>query len=37
LEQGILAALDEIEAMGPDERRRARRAKYRAMGILASG
>ncbi len=36
LEQGILAALDEIEALEPIERRRQRRAKYRAMGVLAS-
>jgi acetyl-CoA carboxylase alpha subunit len=36
LEQGILAALEEIEALDPDERRRQRRAKYRVMGILAS-
>ncbi len=35
LEQGILAALDEIEALEPIERRRQRRAKYRAMGVLA--
>ena len=35
LEQGILAALDEIEALDPDERRRQRRAKYRVMGVLA--
>ena len=36
LEQGILDALDEIEALDPIERRRQRRAKYRAMGVLAS-
>jgi acetyl-CoA carboxylase carboxyl transferase subunit alpha len=36
LEQGILAALGDVERMDPRERRRARRAKYRAMGILAS-
>ena len=36
LEQGILEALDEIEALDPIERRRQRRAKYRAMGVLAS-
>jgi acetyl-CoA carboxylase carboxyl transferase subunit alpha len=35
LEQGILAALEEIDALDPDERRRQRRAKYRAMGVLA--
>jgi acetyl-CoA carboxylase carboxyl transferase subunit alpha len=35
LEQGILAALDEIDALDPDERRRQRRAKYRVMGVLA--
>jgi len=37
LEQGILRALEEIEALDPLERRRLRRAKYRAMGVLASG
>jgi acetyl-CoA carboxylase carboxyl transferase subunit alpha len=36
LEQGILAALEEIEALEPDERRRQRRAKYRVMGVLAA-
>jgi acetyl-CoA carboxylase carboxyl transferase subunit alpha len=36
LEQGILAAFDEIEGMDPAERRRERRAKYRVMGVLAS-
>jgi acetyl-CoA carboxylase carboxyl transferase subunit alpha len=36
LEQGILAALDEIASLDGDERRRARRAKYRMMGVLAS-
>jgi acetyl-CoA carboxylase alpha subunit len=36
LEQGILAAFEEIEALDPDERRRQRRAKYRMMGVLAS-
>jgi acetyl-CoA carboxylase carboxyl transferase subunit alpha len=36
LEQAILAALEEIQALHPDERRRRRRAKYRAMGVLAS-
>ena len=36
LEQSILAALEEIESLEPDERRRQRRAKYRVMGILAS-
>ncbi|MEO8425464.1 MAG: acetyl-CoA carboxylase carboxyltransferase subunit alpha [Actinomycetota bacterium] len=35
LEQGILEALDEIEGLDPIERRRQRRAKYRAMGVLA--
>jgi acetyl-CoA carboxylase carboxyl transferase subunit alpha len=35
LEQGILAALDEIDALDPEERRRQRRAKYRVMGVLA--
>jgi acetyl-CoA carboxylase carboxyl transferase subunit alpha len=36
LELGILAALEDVEGLDPDERRRQRRAKYRAMGILAS-
>jgi acetyl-CoA carboxylase carboxyl transferase subunit alpha len=36
LEQGILAAFDEIEGMDPTERRRERRAKYRMMGVLAA-
>ena len=35
LEEAILAALAEIDSLDPDERRRARRAKYRAMGVLA--
>ena len=37
LEQGILEALDEIEALDPIERRRQRRAKYRAMGVFTAG
>ncbi len=37
LEQGILAAFDEISDLEPTERRRQRRAKYRVMGVLASG
>ena len=36
LEQGILAAFEEIESLDPDERRRQRRAKYRALGVLAA-
>jgi acetyl-CoA carboxylase carboxyl transferase subunit alpha len=36
LEQGVLAAFEEIDALDPDERRRQRRAKYRVMGVLAS-
>src|SRR6185436_12764882 len=36
LEQGILAALEEIESLDPDERRRQRRAKYRVLGVLAA-
>jgi acetyl-CoA carboxylase carboxyl transferase subunit alpha len=36
LENGILAALEQIESLDPDERRRQRRAKYRMMGVLAS-
>ena len=36
LEQGILEALGEIEALDPVERRRQRRAKYRVMGVLTS-
>ncbi len=35
LEESILAALAEIDSLEPEERRRARRAKYRAMGVLA--
>ena len=36
LQQGILAALEEIEELDPGDRRRQRRAKYRVMGVLAS-
>jgi acetyl-CoA carboxylase carboxyl transferase subunit alpha len=36
LEQGILAAFEEIDDLEPDERRRQRREKYRMMGVLAS-
>jgi acetyl-CoA carboxylase carboxyl transferase alpha subunit len=36
LEQGILAAFEEIEGLDPDDRRRQRREKYRVMGVLAS-
>jgi acetyl-CoA carboxylase carboxyl transferase subunit alpha len=36
LENGILAALEEIESLDPDERRKRRREKYRMMGVLAS-
>lgn len=36
LEQGILTALEEIEALDPTERRRQRRAKYRSMGVLTT-
>jgi acetyl-CoA carboxylase carboxyl transferase subunit alpha len=36
LEQGILAAFEEIDSMDPSDRRRERRAKYRVMGVLAS-
>jgi acetyl-CoA carboxylase carboxyl transferase subunit alpha len=35
LEQGILKALAEIDALDPVERRRLRRGKYRVMGVLA--
>jgi hypothetical protein len=35
LEAGILAALEDIEALDPDMRRRQRRMKYRVMGVLA--
>lgn len=35
LKRGILDALEEIDALDPVERRRQRRAKYRAMGVLA--
>jgi acetyl-CoA carboxylase carboxyl transferase subunit alpha len=37
LKNAILLALDEIDAVDPGLRRRARRAKYRAMGVLATG
>jgi acetyl-CoA carboxylase carboxyl transferase subunit alpha len=36
LENGILSALEEIEGLEPDERRRRRREKYRLMGVLTS-
>ena len=36
LEDGILAALEDIDALEPDERRRRRREKYRVMGVLSS-
>ncbi len=36
LEEGILGALEQIDALEPDERRRLRREKYRVMGVLAS-
>jgi acetyl-CoA carboxylase carboxyl transferase subunit alpha len=36
LENGILSALEEIEGLDPEERRRQRREKYRTMGVLAS-
>ena len=36
LEQGILAVLEDIDALDPAERRRQRRAKYRALGVLAA-
>jgi acetyl-CoA carboxylase carboxyl transferase subunit alpha len=36
LEVAILEALGEIESLEPDERRKQRRAKYRAMGVLAT-
>jgi acetyl-CoA carboxylase carboxyl transferase subunit alpha len=36
LENGILSALEEIDGMEPDERRRRRREKYRVMGVLTS-
>ena len=36
LEVAILESLGEIESLEPDERRRQRRAKYRAMGVLAT-
>jgi acetyl-CoA carboxylase carboxyl transferase subunit alpha len=34
LKTGILAALEEIDDLAPDDRRRQRRAKYRRMGVL---
>jgi acetyl-CoA carboxylase carboxyl transferase subunit alpha len=36
LENGILTALEEIESLEPEERRRQRREKYRVMGVLSS-
>ena len=36
LEQGILAAFEEIDDLDDDDRRRLRREKYRMMGVLAS-
>jgi len=36
LGEAIVAALEDVEGMDPDLRRRERRAKYRAMGVLAS-
>jgi len=36
LREGILAALEGIESLDPERRRRERRAKYRVMGILAT-
>jgi acetyl-CoA carboxylase carboxyl transferase subunit alpha len=35
LKTSLIAALDDIEGLDPDERRRQRRAKYRQMGVLA--
>jgi acetyl-CoA carboxylase carboxyl transferase subunit alpha len=35
LKESLVAALDEIDDLDPDERRRSRRAKYRRMGVLA--
>jgi len=36
LGEAVVAALEDVEGMDPDLRRRERRAKYRAMGVLAS-
>jgi acetyl-CoA carboxylase carboxyl transferase subunit alpha len=36
LENGILSALEEIDGLDPAERRRRRREKYRAMGVLST-
>jgi acetyl-CoA carboxylase carboxyl transferase subunit alpha len=36
LENGILSALEEIDGLDPEERRRRRREKYRTMGVLSS-
>jgi acetyl-CoA carboxylase carboxyl transferase subunit alpha len=36
LREGILAALEDVESLDPERRRRERRAKYRVMGILAT-
>jgi acetyl-CoA carboxylase carboxyl transferase subunit alpha len=36
LKESLVAALEEIDGLDPEERRRQRRAKYRGMGVLAS-
>jgi acetyl-CoA carboxylase alpha subunit len=36
LKESLVAALDEIDDLDPEERRRLRREKYRRMGILAT-
>ena len=36
LREGILAALEDVESLDPERRRRERRAKYRVMGVLAT-
>jgi acetyl-CoA carboxylase carboxyl transferase subunit alpha len=35
LKESLLAAIEDIDGLDPDERRRQRRAKYRRMGVLA--
>jgi acetyl-CoA carboxylase carboxyl transferase subunit alpha len=35
LKQSLVAALEDIDGLDPEDRRRQRRAKYRRMGVLA--
>ncbi len=36
LKEAVLRALEEVESLQPDQRRRQRREKYRRLGVLAS-